>query len=1257
MLSETAQPQATATPQFRDAYDAASEEAKHAELWKTFLNSLPNKRMYHIDEIINNQTNFVAELRETEQMYLLPLSNPASRILEEDLRDNFLWSVFGPLPDLIEVATRLLEDLKGTQLAITATIESSFYEGQDGQDLLIGLADKFDVGRIFSKHLQNFGSFLFYSSSTEDMQALIRTELQRNPRFKAFHEEQLKAPKARSLTDSLTAILKRFSDYKVNLEKVLEKTADHNMDRIEMKEAIAAIARLATEMNENAKKLGDQRKLDYISSTLEPNASSLVLKLKDPKREHIYQTPVEFVTRKNRGQKIELHLLDNYLFMIIRIGSENPDDEVVNQDHLGGTPIIHPVSSVKKYMKAVFRKPIHIDNVRVSLIRPSNNRGGEIMGHGGTPTANDNLSFYIKDMANTETDVTGTSHVVYHLRGAVESIREAWQKKIDTQQKKRAAVSPLGLINLMPPVPHLSSITIASDRMLVADQHAVYMGMKESAFRFTHLMQNDALGLNDTEPITQIDVVEKYDLLIVLAGTTLYEFCLSAVLQRNKGKHHYNQRKIAKPVSFFKIGVCDDKLLICAVGDTGLRWQMKLFDPNPALMKASFFGMAAKMHLHKDIFIPTAVTSIDFLKLRVVIGTSRGFEMVHMTRVGADANSPLLDNLDPNLRRKGILGREDLKPCAMFRTRETNFLLCFQDEAFYVNKNGKLLLGLPEFNWRGLRPTKFVYFAPYIIAISDYIIDVFDSLSGDLVQSIVAENVKLLHVLVEKNVMYVSRDGGQPGVWMIQLKHSEVKKVTLENLSTMTSTRRRTVSASTENGPPQERRSGTPRRTSRVRSRSPSKRGDASLMNNAALNKPQAAANATPKLTKRGTRTKSAKRDILAPFQSLRHPLTTSSLHAIAFEKPPFTIKELRDAVPSDCFIHSTTKSLVYVVTDLAMAGGLFTLASLYIDQVFGDTAPLVSTALWAVYSVAQGVVCTGIWVLAHECGHGGFSASPLLNNIVGWILHSALLVPYFSWKISHSKHHKGCAHMDKDQVFVPRLRSDFPARMRDSHHSEIEEHGLKEEIEGDLFENAPIVDLYRLCRQQLFGWHAYILGNASGQRYFSWASHFHTTSPIFSQSQATEVVLSDIGVGLTLSLLAYFSYTYGFLTVFKLYVAPYLWVNHWLVMITFLQHTDVRVPHYRGDEWNFLRGALSTVDRDFGLLNLFFHHITDTHVAHHLFSSMPFYNAQRATQAISAKLGKYYLHDDSPIFLSLWRSYRACRFVEDEGNVLFYKR
>ncbi len=39
---------------------------------------------------------------------------------------------------------------------------------------------------------------------------------------------------------------------------------------------------------------------------------------------------------------------------------------------------------------------------------------------------------------------------------------------------------------------------------------------------------------------------------------------------------------------------------------------------------------------------------------------------------------------------------------------------------------------------------------------------------------------------------------------------------------------------------------------------------------------------------------------------------------------------------------------------------------------------------LWPMYWYGQGALMTGVWVLAHECGHESFSESDFVNNTVG---------------------------------------------------------------------------------------------------------------------------------------------------------------------------------------------------------------------------------------------------------------------------------
>lgn len=119
---------------------------------------------------------------------------------------------------------------------------------------------------------------------------------------------------------------------------------------------------------------------------------------------------------------------------------------------------------------------------------------------------------------------------------------------------------------------------------------------------------------------------------------------------------------------------------------------------------------------------------------------------------------------------------------------------------------------------------------------------------------------------------------------------------------------------------------------------------------------------------------------------------------------------------------------------------------------------------------------------------------------------------------------------------------------------------------------------------------------------------------------------------------------------------------------ITFLQHTDPTLPHYDANSWTYVRGAAATIDREFGFIGrTLLHGIIETHVLHHYVSTIPFYNADEASEAIKGVMGKHYRADTeggSIGFLkAMWKSARMCHWVEpSEGaegegkNVFFYR-
>lgn len=351
-------------------------------------------------------------------------------------------------------------------------------------------------------------------------------------------------------------------------------------------------------------------------------------------------------------------------------------------------------------------------------------------------------------------------------------------------------------------------------------------------------------------------------------------------------------------------------------------------------------------------------------------------------------------------------------------------------------------------------------------------------------------------------------------------------------------------------------------------------------------------------------------------------------------ERPPFTVEQVKNAIPKHCFQRSVLRSFSYVAIDLTIVA-LLGYASSFIPSL-----PLWARVLaWPAYWLSIGTVMTGVWVLAHECGHQAFSKYQVVNDSVGVVLHSALLVPYWSWKYSHKNHHAQTCSVEHDEVFVPSTRSDYKT---------------------DMINDSPLANAWGIFVMLTFGWPFYLISNASGpakHRDQAHNSHFHPESSLFRDRERLWVAMSDVGFFAAIATIAYCCTVFGVSNVFFYYFVPYLVVNAYLVLITYLQHSDVYVPHYREKEFTWLRGALSTVDRSFSWLHdIALHHITDTHVAHHMFHEIPFYHGQEATEAIKKVLGPYYLHDPTPVHKALWRSFKECKFVEDDEDVCYYK-
>ncbi|KIP10240.1 hypothetical protein PHLGIDRAFT_28606 [Phlebiopsis gigantea 11061_1 CR5-6] len=337
------------------------------------------------------------------------------------------------------------------------------------------------------------------------------------------------------------------------------------------------------------------------------------------------------------------------------------------------------------------------------------------------------------------------------------------------------------------------------------------------------------------------------------------------------------------------------------------------------------------------------------------------------------------------------------------------------------------------------------------------------------------------------------------------------------------------------------------------------------------------------------------------------------------FEPPPhWPLEEIRKAIPKHCFERSTVRAFGYLLRDLAIGGG----------------------AIWW----TQSLVFTGLWILAHECGHRAFSSSGVVSDVVGFTLHSSLITPYWSWKITHHHHHMYHGSMERDELWIPDTRSGLG--IPESH-----DEGVLEEYFGD----SPMYCMAKLLACHFIAFQAYLISNLSGQRRFpKGTSHYNPYAVLFRDSQRSSIIWSDVGIVAALLVISRFSWR----SVVPLYWIPWFGMSHWIVFLTFLHHTDPVVPRYRDGAWSYVRGAAATIDRDFlGWQGKFFMHGTSHwHVVHHYFPKLPFYNAAEATEHLKLFMGKHYVCSDTPIFQTFWYNWNHCRFVEDTGTVLFLR-
>jgi omega-3 fatty acid desaturase (delta-15 desaturase) len=330
----------------------------------------------------------------------------------------------------------------------------------------------------------------------------------------------------------------------------------------------------------------------------------------------------------------------------------------------------------------------------------------------------------------------------------------------------------------------------------------------------------------------------------------------------------------------------------------------------------------------------------------------------------------------------------------------------------------------------------------------------------------------------------------------------------------------------------------------------------------------------------------------------------------------PIDSEKVLAAIPATCFEKNPITSVFYFLRDYLFMGILYFLYP-YCNH----------WALKIVWWNVTGFFMWAIFVIGHDCGHGSFSDYTWLNEICGQIAHTSILVPFHGWRISHRDHHMKHNNIQQDKTFPPFDKEDY--------------HSMPAHLKA-----------VRFTYLMVFLFPIYLTLDYDSTA----GNHFNPYNKKLFRS-ATEFWQ---GLSSTICITLWLSFLFYHFTVMQLidaYFIPVIIFGWWLVVVTFLHHTDDKGTFYHEDEWTFLKGAATTFDRSFGWIIDHLHHDIGTHFVHHLFfTKIPHYHLVEATEHAKKALGDVYKKDDTPIFTAFNKSLSNCLWVEKDETGFKYK-
>ncbi|KAF9105265.1 hypothetical protein BGX27_009707 [Mortierella sp. AM989] len=708
-------------------------------------------RQEAIFEVVTTEHNYVRDLELMEEIFIIPLRS--GDIIDQERVEEFIEDVFLNYKEIHNLNKKLLEQLRVRQ-------EEQPLVERIG-DILLTHVVGFE--EAYSKYIPRIALSEFISKKEEA----------RNPKYAQFLRECTRHPEARrlGLLHFVGQPYQRIPRYPLLLNEVVKRTEEAVEDRQTVQEVIKVCSELGKKIEACMPEGALQLRLLKIQDKIiwKSKESQQDLKLNEKTRRLLFECVVKRrATFDVQATEFRLFVFDHLLLMTKEKRDKQGDkDGFLYQVHKNPIPLElanvfpddgKPVSlSARDYLSSRPRS-------RSSAVLTENNYPDSIASSGS------------RDAIDTKF----TAPVTVHHRGRRGgdfmfympfSEREELIQQVETAKKARQeAVSGSNLFELSTIVEVNVQQTLSSSnsldgkrvtcsavylnvldgkkRIVIGTESGIYVGMEDDTSSFR-------LAIKDLNA-SDISILENYHLLFVLSGKVLKAYNMNC-LEPNSEKLFQVGQQISKNVQYFTTGECAGKTLVITMKKKGTGAGESHFSAFEPLESASMTTQPQKgfgglslgrsksdwFKLYREFYVASDSSQLQMLSKMVCVVCPRGFEVL------------MLDNLDetrvyPSKQENEfafLLKRPESVPVGMFKINSEEFLMCYNDFAFTMTKNGNLAKSdLIEFEGRA---DSFALVHPYIIAFESQLIEIRHIETGALEQLIIGDNIRVLYTDVD----------------------------------------------------------------------------------------------------------------------------------------------------------------------------------------------------------------------------------------------------------------------------------------------------------------------------------------------------------------------------------------------------------------------------------------------------------------------------------------------------------------------------